>query len=99
MGTMKSFSPSVKSVSIRSAQCQFAHEMDRRSNARRPQRRIEEPTRGQFASRSKHASTIALEQPGRGTAGWQSRDVVTVDTTVWVDYLRGVENPETDWFT
>jgi hypothetical protein len=25
--------------------------------------------------------------------------VVTVDTTVWVDYLRGVENPETDWFT
>jgi predicted nucleic acid-binding protein len=23
--------------------------------------------------------------------------VVIVDTTVWVDYLRGVENPETDW--
>ena len=20
-----------------------------------------------------------------------------VDTTVWVDYLRGVQNPETDW--
>jgi predicted nucleic acid-binding protein len=23
--------------------------------------------------------------------------VVIVDTTVWVDYLRGVRNPETDW--
>jgi predicted nucleic acid-binding protein len=23
--------------------------------------------------------------------------VVIVDTTVWVDYLRGVANPETDW--
>jgi predicted nucleic acid-binding protein len=23
--------------------------------------------------------------------------VVIVDTTVWVDYLQGVENPETDW--
>jgi predicted nucleic acid-binding protein len=23
--------------------------------------------------------------------------VVIVDTTVWVDYFRGVENPETDW--
>jgi predicted nucleic acid-binding protein len=23
--------------------------------------------------------------------------VVIVDTTVWVDYLRGVTNPETDW--
>jgi predicted nucleic acid-binding protein len=23
--------------------------------------------------------------------------VVVVDTTVWIDYLRGVENPETDW--
>ena len=23
--------------------------------------------------------------------------MVIVDTTVWVDYFRGVENPETDW--
>ena len=23
--------------------------------------------------------------------------MVIVDTTVWVDYLRGVQNPETDW--
>lgn len=23
--------------------------------------------------------------------------MVIVDTTVWVDYLRGVRNPETDW--
>jgi predicted nucleic acid-binding protein len=23
--------------------------------------------------------------------------VVIVDTTVWVDYLQGAENPETDW--
>jgi predicted nucleic acid-binding protein len=23
--------------------------------------------------------------------------VVIVDTTVWVDYLRGITNPETDW--
>jgi predicted nucleic acid-binding protein len=23
--------------------------------------------------------------------------VVIVDTTVWVDYLQGVENPETEW--
>jgi predicted nucleic acid-binding protein len=23
--------------------------------------------------------------------------VVVVDTTVWIDYLRGVANPETDW--
>jgi predicted nucleic acid-binding protein len=23
--------------------------------------------------------------------------VVIVDTTVWVDYLRGVRNPQTDW--
>jgi predicted nucleic acid-binding protein len=23
--------------------------------------------------------------------------VVIVDTTVWVDYFQGVENPETDW--
>ncbi len=23
--------------------------------------------------------------------------MVIVDTTVWVDYLRGAENPETDW--
>ena len=23
--------------------------------------------------------------------------MVIVDTTVWVDYLQGVENPETDW--
>jgi predicted nucleic acid-binding protein len=23
--------------------------------------------------------------------------VVIVDTTVWIDYLRGVENPETNW--
>jgi predicted nucleic acid-binding protein len=23
--------------------------------------------------------------------------VVIVDTTVWVDYFRGVQNPETDW--
>ena len=23
--------------------------------------------------------------------------VVIVDTTVWVDYLRGIANPETDW--
>jgi predicted nucleic acid-binding protein len=23
--------------------------------------------------------------------------VVVVDTTVWVDYLQGVRNPETDW--
>jgi predicted nucleic acid-binding protein len=23
--------------------------------------------------------------------------VVIVDTTVWVDYLRGTENPETEW--
>jgi predicted nucleic acid-binding protein len=23
--------------------------------------------------------------------------VVVVDTTVWVDYFRGVRNPETDW--
>jgi predicted nucleic acid-binding protein len=25
--------------------------------------------------------------------------VVIVDTTVWVDYLRGLENPETDWLS
>ena len=24
--------------------------------------------------------------------------MVIVDTTVWVDYLRGVRNPETEWF-
>jgi predicted nucleic acid-binding protein len=24
--------------------------------------------------------------------------VVIVDTTVWIDYLRGAENPETVWF-
>ena len=23
--------------------------------------------------------------------------MVIVDTTVWVDYFQGVENPETDW--
>jgi predicted nucleic acid-binding protein len=23
--------------------------------------------------------------------------VVIVDTTVWIDYFRGIENPETDW--
>jgi len=23
--------------------------------------------------------------------------VVIVDTTVWIDFLRGVQNPETDW--
>jgi predicted nucleic acid-binding protein len=23
--------------------------------------------------------------------------VVIIDTTVWVDYFRGVRNPETDW--
>lgn len=23
--------------------------------------------------------------------------MVIVDTTVWIDYLRGAENPETDW--
>lgn len=23
--------------------------------------------------------------------------MVIVDTTVWIDYLRGVQNPETDW--
>ena len=23
--------------------------------------------------------------------------MVIVDTTVWIDYFRGVENPETDW--
>jgi len=23
--------------------------------------------------------------------------VVIIDTTVWVDYLRGIRNPETDW--
>ena len=23
--------------------------------------------------------------------------VVVVDTTVWVDYFQGIENPETDW--
>jgi hypothetical protein len=23
--------------------------------------------------------------------------VVIVDTTVWIDYLQGIRNPETDW--
>jgi hypothetical protein len=23
--------------------------------------------------------------------------VVIVDTTVWIDYLQGISNPETDW--
>ena len=27
----------------------------------------------------------------------QSSQVVIVDTTVWVDYFRGVANPETQW--
>ena len=24
--------------------------------------------------------------------------MVIVDTTIWIDYFRGVSNPETDWF-
>ena len=24
--------------------------------------------------------------------------MVIVDTTIWIDYFRGVRNPETDWF-
>jgi predicted nucleic acid-binding protein len=24
--------------------------------------------------------------------------VVIVDTTIWIDYFRGISNPETDWF-
>ena len=36
-----------------------------------------------------------LTLPGLGA----SRDdcVVIVDTTVWVDYFRGLQNPQTDW--
>ncbi len=33
----------------------------------------------------------------RVKGAWQSSDVVIVDTTVWVDYFRGVTNPETEW--
>jgi hypothetical protein len=30
-------------------------------------------------------------------AGREVGGVVIVDTTVWVDYFKGVENPDTDW--
>ena len=33
----------------------------------------------------------------RELRGLGSKPVVIVDTTVWIDYLRGTENPETDW--
>jgi predicted nucleic acid-binding protein len=28
---------------------------------------------------------------------WRSKRVVIVDTTVWVDYFQGADNPETAW--